>query len=1300
MNKSSTSLPPIHDAEASERSSLLPRLLVPSAHVPTPPPTVQNHDLNSASRLPVPRQRHNIAPSSSSSQLKFPSLVKPQHRIPPLTDKSGKCNQEEENNHCARDQHVQKSEGNNADEEEMDTASGTSSSRVSASSGVLAAAKPVGDKNRDFIRELEEKKRKQKEDEARKERRKQKLHEKLSRKILEEAAQARQKQQAEPEENGAGDTAEQQPDDDQQEPADTVVDDKESDGEEARKRKEKVKHQKKLLKKQQALLEQMKTKQKEKQEELELEKEKERKKQEKVKKAILTAIYDANARHQLEEEQEYEQDDEFNDEEAVEEPVEVVKPVEKERKKKEPPSRKTTSGPTLAAAGSAVALLRDRKEAATPSAPPPNPQEEVPDEQKQRAKEQRDAINRKQQGYLQKLAEQRKQKQKEEEDARVLQEKRKKKIQQDAMLRHQEVAKQQQEAAAAAAQREKEESSEKTVTAVPPVDVEAMVARLSKLKDRDSQVIPEARDYISWRKRHGVRADQSVFCMTGCYPVIREELEKRGWYYNQEKVSPFFDLKWSLKSDDLKAYKLEKHQYVNHFFQNTAITTKVGLLHNLRNMVWHQSMDIDTIFPRAYDLNEPRDMETFVQDFRYGFAEGLLKELAKIYLHRKKKTSAIKANVGIVDVLLSIVRKKVKSKCPDGDEELPQVGGGENDQLEESIDNLIAPGIEELVTDLQWEALTKCQVDKPGSLRASLVYKRKVFAEDRMDASLGIEGGGGNTGMFSQAGAAAGVDTVLGASEKKQQRQVEKQRMETFSREKARLGLLLARVEAIAERTLQEVVRLTHTLEKLCPQFRINGGWDISSSSDPGTTVSNQTAAAVEADTLTSKSCNIWIVKPAGMSRGRGIRVFNNLDLLLEYADVENHKECQWVAQKYIENPLLVCKRKFDIRQWVLVTGWDPLTVWFYQDCYLRFSSEEYSMDDLSDQYVHLTNNSIQKYSDKFNDVYATEDGEIRVEGNMLHSDDFKQYIRSKLGKPEGFYEREIQQRMKDIVVASLQCVQDMVQHRPNCCELFGYDFMIDTDLTPWLIEVNSSPACDYSTPTAERYVKTGLAGIIKVIVDHREYEQKKKSGATMPEPDTGCWERIHKGEYIGKPVSSFGADFFVKGAKVQKSRGRSNKASSTTGTQATKPSSSSGATAPGRPAPDESDGSSKLSGGFVIVEEDDEEGNEREEQQDSLSHEQTDGCDGDGGGADAFDDVSDLHAEAVAIEQEPQREDANDSEADGEDGETEEVLAQDEAAADNGGSDVEEGRGLDEGEDQAREDDGDDGEEDVDPLL
>lgn len=53
---------------------------------------------------------------------------------------------------------------------------------------------------------------------------------------------------------------------------------------------------------------------------------------------------------------------------------------------------------------------------------------------------------------------------------------------------------------------------------------------------------------------------------------------------------------------------------------------------------------------------------------------------------------------------------------------------------------------------------------------------------------------------------------------------------------------------------------------------------------------------------------------------------------------------------------------------------------------------------------------------------------------------------------------------MRSSVVKSLICVQDMVENRPNSFELYGYDFMIDEDYNPWLIEINSSPAMDYST--------------------------------------------------------------------------------------------------------------------------------------------------------------------------------------------------------------------------------------------
>ena len=82
---------------------------------------------------------------------------------------------------------------------------------------------------------------------------------------------------------------------------------------------------------------------------------------------------------------------------------------------------------------------------------------------------------------------------------------------------------------------------------------------------------------------------------------------------------------------------------------------------------------------------------------------------------------------------------------------------------------------------------------------------------------------------------------------------------------------------------------------------------------------------------------NLWIVKPGQKSRGRGIEVFKNYDEMFEH--MKKEKGTKWVVQKYIENPLIIEKKKFDLRQWVLVSDWNPLTVWAYAESYIRFAA-------------------------------------------------------------------------------------------------------------------------------------------------------------------------------------------------------------------------------------------------------------------------------------------------------------------------------------------------------------------------
>ena len=51
--------------------------------------------------------------------------------------------------------------------------------------------------------------------------------------------------------------------------------------------------------------------------------------------------------------------------------------------------------------------------------------------------------------------------------------------------------------------------------------------------------------------------------------------------------------------------------------------------------------------------------------------------------------------------------------------------------------------------------------------------------------------------------------------------------------------------------------------------------------------------------------------------------------------------------------------------------------------------------------------------------------------------------------------------------------------------EFFGYDFMIDEQYRPWLIQINSSPTMEYSTKITKDLVQRVMQDTAKVIVDY-----------------------------------------------------------------------------------------------------------------------------------------------------------------------------------------------------------------------
>ncbi|NXO52849.1 TTLL5 polyglutamylase, partial [Aramus guarauna] len=206
-----------------------------------------------------------------------------------------------------------------------------------------------------------------------------------------------------------------------------------------------------------------------------------------------------------------------------------------------------------------------------------------------------------------------------------------------------------------------------------------------------------------------------------------------------------------------------------------------------------------------------------------------------------------------------------------------------------------------------------------------------------------------------------------------------------------------------------------------------------------------------------SKDRGPWIVKPVASSRGRGVYLINNPNQIVLEDNI--------LVSRYISNPLLIDDFKFDVRLYVLVTSYDPLVIYLYEEGLARFATVRYDQTskNIKNQFMHLTNYSVNK---KSGDYVSCDDPEVEDYGNKWSMSAMLRYL-----KQEGRDTAALMANVEDLIIKTVVSAElaiatackTFLSHRGSCFELYGFDVLIDDTLKPWLLEVNLSPslACD-----------------------------------------------------------------------------------------------------------------------------------------------------------------------------------------------------------------------------------------------
>ncbi|KPI90194.1 tubulin-tyrosine ligase-like protein [Leptomonas seymouri] len=369
----------------------------------------------------------------------------------------------------------------------------------------------------------------------------------------------------------------------------------------------------------------------------------------------------------------------------------------------------------------------------------------------------------------------------------------------------------------------------------------------------------------------------------------------------------------------------------------------------------------------------------------------------------------------------------------------------------------------------------------------------------------------------------------------------------------------------------------------------------------------------------------IW--KPARGSCGRGILISsggarNAASWESVMRQIEGKAACNesgrlfrsYVVQEYIENPFLVEGRKMDLRLYVAVTSYNPLTVYWHEEGLVRLAAEAYidnaappstNIDirpaeadesetpelilhatttptttnvaasaasvgkNLHDRFRHLTNYSVgRKYvamqealvaaaagASSCSSVATADDshtnlslsGVVEESAVTTPPPELKwplqrlwSYIDAQHATPvTGAARRssdEVRVKVAQLITRTLMAVRPVIDSAVSRVpmpghyfELYGFDVMLDAQLQPFLIEVNTLPSLE-SSSSFDYATKTNVVADLLNLAMLEPFERKVQPGDSL-------WNSTVLRDELQQPLSPAEMELVNSSAKGARSK-------------------------------------------------------------------------------------------------------------------------------------------------------------------